>query len=379
MPAHRIKLVFIKEQIEKVPGYKLLSTTYKGCHHKLEIQCGGIQKHIFYMSWSNFKAKHRCLECSRDERRLGIAFVGEQIRLAGYILLSTEYKNEKTPLTVKCNNNHEQYITTWNDFQQEKRCAQCYGNKKLEYDFIKKKIEEAGYTLISTEYENNRSPIIVKCDKNHEPYETTWDNFQQKRRCKKCYHESQKLKYDYIKQQIEKVGYTLISTEYIGCYFPLEIRCDKNHLYKTTWSTFRQGCRCPKCNSSKGEMVIENYLKNIGLDCISQYRNPHCRNVNLLPFDFYIPSLNLKIEYDGREHDEPIEFFGGEENFKKRKINDTIKNKFCIDNKIVLLRINHKHFNDIEKILSDILFKFVIYYCFFEDDLKIQNYLIHFT
>lgn len=79
-----------------------------------------------------------------------------------------------------------------------------------------------------------------------------------------------------------------------------------------------------------------------------QILNDHIR------FDFYLIDYNVLIEYDGRQHFKSIEHWGGEEEFKKRKINDSIKEEYCKNNRIPLLRISY-HDNVLEK-LSEFFF-----------------------
>lgn len=59
-------------------------------------------------------------------------------------------------------------------------------------------------------------------------------------------------------------------------------------------------------------------------------------------YDFYIPSKNLIIEYDGKA-------------YHNNNLNDVIKNKFCLNNKIKLVRLNAKHYYSLEKELRKIL------------------------
>ena len=47
------------------------------------------------------------------------------------------------------------------------------------------------------------------------------------------------------------------------------------------------------------------------------------------------------IEFDGEQHFIPIDYFGGIENFKKIKIRDKIKNEYCKNNSIHLIRIRY--------------------------------------
>lgn len=53
--------------------------------------------------------------------------------------------------------------------------------------------------------------------------------------------------------------------------------------------------------------------------------------------DIFIPSLNTGIEYQGRQHYEPVEYFGGEEKFKEGQERDNRKKVLCKENGINLL------------------------------------------
>jgi hypothetical protein len=58
--------------------------------------------------------------------------------------------------------------------------------------------------------------------------------------------------------------------------------------------------------------------------------------------DIFIEDLNLGIEYQGQQHFEPIEFFGGIENFEKLVERDKRKEKLCKEYKIPLLYFDYK-------------------------------------
>lgn len=83
--------------------------------------------------------------------------------------------------------------------------------------------------------------------------------------------------------------------------------------------------------------------------CINTLKGKYCRP---LSFDFYIPSLNTAVEYDGEQHFRASNKFGGLK-FDTYVINDKIKNKYCMDNGINLIRIPYNmNGNDIK---SDLL------------------------
>lgn len=70
-------------------------------------------------------------------------------------------------------------------------------------------------------------------------------------------------------------------------------------------------------------------------------------------FDFYLPDHNTCIEYDGIQHFKIIEYFGGRSGFMKQKHRDKIKNNYCKENNIKLLRISYNDFNNINNILKN--------------------------
>lgn len=59
--------------------------------------------------------------------------------------------------------------------------------------------------------------------------------------------------------------------------------------------------------------------------------------LGLQHLDIFIPSLNVGIEYQGKQHYEPIDFFGGEGGFQKRKQLDKSKKLLAEANGIILI------------------------------------------
>lgn len=94
-------------------------------------------------------------------------------------------------------------------------------------------------------------------------------------------------------------------------------------------------------SESKGVVKISEILSDKNIKYIREYKFEDCRNINYLRFDFYLTDYNILIEYDGRQHFESIDLWGGDSEFEKRKINDGIKNDYCKKNGIPLLRISH--------------------------------------
>lgn len=84
----------------------------------------------------------------------------------------------------------------------------------------------------------------------------------------------------------------------------------------------------------KNEFCLYNIVKKHYSDAIYQFRAPWLGQQSL---DIFIPSLNVGIEYQGIQHYESIELFGGKEGLQARKINDEKKKMKCQKNNVLLL------------------------------------------
>lgn len=104
------------------------------------------------------------------------------------------------------------------------------------------------------------------------------------------------------------------------------------------------------CISSKGELKIANLLKKLGISFNREKWFKECRNPKtnqVLYFDFYLPDYNTCIEYDGEQHCIASTNWGGEEAFESNLYRDNIKNQYCKDNDIKLIRIPYWDYNNL--------------------------------
>ena len=131
----------------------------------------------------------------------------------------------------------------------------------------------------------------------------------------------------------------ILCDEYINTHTKLKHKCLKCNNYWFTKPNYilHMKCGCPICNLSKGEKTIIEILNRSNINFTTQYI-VNINNINYR-FDFYLINLNIFIEYDGIQHFEIVEFFGGEKAFIQTCKNDEIKNKYCMENNIKLIRI----------------------------------------
>jgi hypothetical protein len=216
-----------------------------------------------------------------------------------------------------------------------------------------KEIYGDSYKLL-TEYEHHRKKLRLEC-KLHGEFKQRYDLLLDGHGCSKCGNEaratSSRSRYtdnlmdrqeDFLQkfEQSSKGEYKLL-TEYISINKYVKIRHKKcNHSWDVTPANFIWNeRRCPKCNISKGEEKTTVFFKGNSVNHSCQH-NPIKENKRLR-YDFNVQDM-VYLEYDGEQHFKPYYRLVGDEGIKQLKRtqrNDKIKNQYCIDNNIPLIRI----------------------------------------
>jgi hypothetical protein len=214
-------------------------------------------------------------------------------------------------------------------------------------------------------HKNNKSKLKLKCNIDCHVWETSYYNFINNRNgCAKCSKKltitqqeaelkinERCLMMDYVLIQpfiFKKTSNTIISLKCNKC------DCEWMVIYNNFISR-KSGC--PKCCESKGERKIKSFLKENNLSYVSQKIFNDCKDKDYLKFDFYLKEHNTCIEFDGIQHFEPLDFFGGIVQLKDVKKKDEIKNKYCELNHISLIRIPYNEYANVENILTQKLIK----------------------
>lgn len=128
-------------------------------------------------------------------------------------------------------------------------------------------------------------------------------------------------------------------------------KCDCGNTCEVSSSSLKksstQSCGCIK--SSIGEDNIRKILIINNINFKEQITFPDLKNKKPLRFDFGIynddNTLIRLIEFDGIQHYQPQEYFS--HSFEENKINDEIKNNYCKNKNIPLVRIPYWERNKI--------------------------------
>ena len=279
-----------------------------------------------------------------------------------------EYKGNKIKLAVRhiggCGYVYK--VRPDHFLYSDSRCPRCNGNRveQTPEEFAAEVYEVFGdeYTVIGN-FTNRVNNVLIRhnepcgCLFSPQPRLFTkglWG-------CPKCANLSRSRKpIEKILQSFEEDVRELVGDEYefldeyVGSQVKMRVLhtgCGK--VFKTTQNKFFiQGSRCPNCVYSRGEKVVADVLDSLSIEYTREHTFEYLGRKR---YDFFIPSLNIAIEYDGEQHYEPVDAWGGEEYLESVRQSDALKNDFCEYMGIDLLRIPYWEFDNIDEIVTNFI------------------------
>lgn len=282
--------------------------------------------------------------------------IANKIHNNQFIYDKVEYINKTTKITITCKE-HGDFVQLPKKHLLGQKCPRCRGVKKYNNnDFILEasKKHNNKYNYEKVDYINSKTQIIIICPL-HGEFRQRAGGHLLGYGCIKCSGKEKLTNEKFIDRanniHNNKYNYDLI--EYNNSDSILSIICDKHGIFNQRASTHLNGCGCPVCNESKGEREISKTLDTLSIEYLREYKFEKCKYINELRFDFYIPSINLCIEFNGRQHYEEVNGFGGKVEFDKIKKRDNIKYNFCKLNNINLLIIKYKDINEVSNIINE--------------------------
>ncbi len=369
----KTSFVVIQNEFSSI-NYTLLTleNEYKNVESILKYICDGKdgEKHENETTFPKFKkAINKCKKCKKQKWSEQTVLILKDIKNLceekNLILLTTTYNNRKEMLQIQCKSKGHETTITVAKLEGKYPCVPCSGNFNVlkTIELIKEEAENNGFILHSTEYNSYKTTLKFTCPNGHLielSYKQWKASLTTPYKCGTCARKNsgsaQRHSYDFVIEQFNKKNFKLLTPNYINAHQQLEFICDKNHNVQITFGYFYNGqFGCPVCDSilsmSKGEIAIENFLKNINIEYKKEHTFKDCKAIKLLRFDVYV-NKNFLIEYDGGQHFFVSNHFGGQTAYNKRIDHDIIKTKYCITNKIPLLRISYNHFKDISSLIT---------------------------
>lgn len=325
-----------------------------------------IHNYEWFIQPSNTLSYKGCPKCANNLLLTQEEYVRRISKNFPHIEVIGTYINAKTAIAHRCLIHDIIWDATPSTIQKGCGCYKC-GEEKIKEALCKtqeKYIKEVEiinpYITVLGKYINNNTPILHRCEIHNIEWNARPCNILFGNGCKECRKEKIREKltktHEEYTEDLEKSNpFVEVVEFYLGVCTPILHKCKiHNIIWKMTPQVALRGTRCPACTESHGERQIRLWLEINGIEYIYQQPFSDCRDIKPLPFDFYLPVFNKCIEYDGIQHFEPIEFFGGQKAFEICIKHDNIKNEYCKNNDIPLLRISY--LKNVEEELNNFLF-----------------------
>jgi hypothetical protein len=303
---------------------------------------------------SHISLKSGCPYCSKVNSYELFINKANKIHNNKYEYPYFEWINYKTKINIYCKNHNGYFSQTINTHLNGSGCTQCNKNILTNDKFLNKNINSI-YDYSKVKFNNCKDQIIIICPIHKEFTQNVHTHYSGSI-CPKCSKSFMDKSYFIEKASIihdNMYDYSL--TDYKKSNIKVTIICKKHGPFDQTPNSHLAGQGCPDCKKSKGELEIVKILKDKNIKYEEQKTYINCVYKRQLKFDFYLTEYNTCVEFDGLQHNEKYRFEKNDINLKERQKRDKIKNDYCKNNNINLLRIPYTEYNRIEEIITEYL------------------------
>jgi len=293
-------------------------------------------------------------------------------------LLSTEYKGVYAPLRFRCACGRE-FEKAWNHFRYDRYrgCQICARasvgeRRRLTDEQVAEAVRERGCEYLGG-YSGRKKPFGIRFRCGHTGT-ITLNSVLGDQFCGECpscvydrVHGANRLLRDEVADKCRALGAELLSERYVNAKTPITLRCACGAVFTTTWNVVKSTgkTRCDRCTGlqSAGAKKVEEYLIAHGVPFTKEKTFSGCVSAagKRLRFDYFLPSLNVCVEFDGRQHYEPMRFGSrqtgedAERALERLQENDRTKDLWCAEHGIQLIRIDYWDQKNISSILDSML------------------------
>ena len=262
-----------------------------------------------------------------------------------YDYSKSKYIDTETKITITCKV-HGDFEQLPHNHLKGHGCPKCYydnnRNKNIIERFTNMHNDKYDYSMV--EYIDLRTPVKIIC-KEHGVFKQMPQTHLIGCGCQKCSGNNKlnKEKFEHLSNLKHNNKYDYSNSIIKNSKTKVIITCPYHGDFEQVpTSHYLKGYGCPKCKRSKGEEIVEKYLIENNISFIYQKKFDECKNIKTLPFDFYLPDYDCCIEYDGPQHFIMDGYINKNQDELDLRIKcDEIKNEYCKNNNIRLIRIKY--------------------------------------
>ena len=347
----RLTMDILRNRLSNInPNIEIVSDTYKNTQTPLNVRCK-VCNYEWMAKPCHLLRGHGCIKCYK--KRIMLSNCDFLKLINKDIAVMNEYNGYHSSIHCKCKICDYEWETMAQTLIHKHGCPKC-GINKLSKENFKQKLYLSGTNLrLIGDYFGMANNITVQCLKCGYKYQTNASNTL-RHGCRKCYDKNRTMSLENFIYRLEKYNKNISYVSgFKNGHSKVKVKCSNcGYIWETISQNLLGYTGCPNCKKSHGEDAIKKYLDNNKIEYEWQKRfDDLYGNCNRkLSYDFYLPSCNVLIEYQGKQHYFPIDLFGGEPALKIRKEYDNKKREYARSKNIDLLEINYD--DDIEEKLN---------------------------
>lgn len=314
---------------------------------------------------------HGCEKCNRKKSALKQSLTTENFVEKANLVHNFKYTYFKT----KYVSTHKKVIITCpihGDFEQTPashlrgtgcpKCAIELGKTKLKSnteEFINKSKQIHGdrYNYSKVNYINAYTPVIIICSK-HGEFEQRPTNHLCGKGCPKCANNISLTTEQFIQkaQKVHSNKYDYSKVIYVNHNTPVTIICPEHGEFEQRAGNHLNGKGCPKCQLKSQTKLYEKLKESFpNKEILFEAGKEIISWLGLQRFDIYFPKYNIAVEYNGKQHYVPIEYFGGKLKFQSQLEYDELKREKCKENNCTLFEVKYDYTEeDYQKLVKNI-------------------------
>lgn len=326
---------------------------YVGAKNKIliDFQCGHKPHWISPDKYKKGKGCPKCYGNCPEQAKEDLIRLTED---NGHLLLS-EYIDAHDAVLIDFNCGHPPHMISPSSYKNGRGCPKCSGKcpEQAKEELILQ-VERNGHEILS-EYINANTKVLIDFHCSHEPHWIDPNAYKYGVGCPRCSGSCPKQALEVLISLIELNGHTWVDGEYVDT--KTKIKIDFKCPHEPHWIqpyNYKNGRGCPVCSESKGEKRVRKWLEYNKFEFESQkeFSGLIGTGDGLLSYDFYIPELNILIEYQGEFHDGSSGEYS-KVNLASQQEHDKRKKEYATLHNINLLEIWYWDFDRIEEILEN--------------------------
>jgi hypothetical protein len=332
----------LAERGEKIKG------PYVNNRTPVECECAKGHKCFPHPS-SVIQGQGTCRICANESSSVNLAAQQEKKRKEGerkFVEIMAHrgekikgpYVNSHTPVECECAKGHKCNPRPDSVINKAQGiCGICAGNDEEEAERACRETVRLQGGEVTGPYVNNKTPIQCICKNKHACSPTPSYLQTGGGMCRFCAPNNPEASESKFRE-FARLEHVTVVGPYVGAHQRVECLCAKNHVCHPVPSAVNKGGRiCAACGGHKGEQRFGALLKQLTSDVTPQFCVPQIKKY--WPMDFKVG--NCIFEFDGNQHFNAVEAWGGEEEFNRRRIRDQDKTRGALRNNFRVVRVHY--------------------------------------